>query len=163
MLWIIWARINNKTHYISSMCRILLLYFRLSTLPTVSRQTAATKTNILWQNQPYGVSLPKVSLLLWWDQKVNICWMCCFWSRAEWKSWVVLVCGCFVKGHTRPTCQDFAAKFNPGSSFVFQQGKEPKHTSMLCKSYSSLKQSDGVLPQMTWPLQSADLNLVGPE
>ena len=43
-----------------------------------------------------------------------------------------------------------------GLSFVFQQDNDPTHTSSL---YNGLKkESDGVLHQMTWPLQSPDLN-----
>ena len=44
-----------------------------------------------------------------------------------------------------------------GLSFVFQQEKDPKHTSRLCKGYLT-KESDGVLSQMTRPPQSPDLN-----
>jgi hypothetical protein len=33
-----------------------------------------------------------------------------------------------------------------------------QHTSRLCKSYLTKKESDGVLHQMTWPPQSPDLN-----
>ncbi|CDQ73639.1 unnamed protein product [Oncorhynchus mykiss] len=35
---------------------------------------------------------------------------------------------------------------------------DPTHTSRLCKGYLTKKESDGVLHQMTWPLQSPDLN-----
>ncbi|CAJ0965389.1 unnamed protein product [Ranitomeya imitator] len=35
---------------------------------------------------------------------------------------------------------------------------DTKHTSRLCKGYLTKKESDGVLHQMTWPLQSLDLN-----
>uniref|UniRef100_A0A0S7EPZ2 TCB1 n=1 Tax=Poeciliopsis prolifica TaxID=188132 RepID=A0A0S7EPZ2_9TELE len=45
-----------------------------------------------------------------------------------------------------------------GPSFNLQQENDPKHTSRLCKGYLSKKESDGVLRQMTWPLQSPDLN-----
>ena len=45
-----------------------------------------------------------------------------------------------------------------GQSFVFQQDNDPKHTSRLCKAYLTKKESNGVLHQMTWPPQSADLN-----
>ena len=45
-----------------------------------------------------------------------------------------------------------------GLAFVFQQDNDPKHTSRLCKGYFTMKESDGVLPQMTWPPQSPDLN-----
>ena len=41
--------------------------------------------------------------------------------------------------------------------FVFEQDNEPNHTSRLCTGYLT-KESDGVLHQMTWPPQSADLN-----
>ena len=41
-----------------------------------------------------------------------------------------------------------------GLSFVFQQDDDPTHTSRLCKGYLTKKESDGVLHQMTWPLQS---------
>ena len=34
-----------------------------------------------------------------------------------------------------------------------------QHTSRLCKGYLT-KESDGVLHQMTWPLQSPDLNQI---
>ena len=43
-----------------------------------------------------------------------------------------------------------------GPSFIFQQDNDPKHTSRLCKSYLTKKESDGVLRQMTWPPQSPD-------
>uniref|UniRef100_A0AAZ3SU27 Tc1-like transposase DDE domain-containing protein n=1 Tax=Oncorhynchus tshawytscha TaxID=74940 RepID=A0AAZ3SU27_ONCTS len=33
-----------------------------------------------------------------------------------------------------------------------------QHTSRLCKGYLTKKESGGVLHQMTWPLQSPDLN-----
>ena len=46
-----------------------------------------------------------------------------------------------------------------GLSFVFQQDKDPKHTSRLVKGYLTTK-DDGVLHQMTWPPQSPDLNPV---
>ena len=45
-----------------------------------------------------------------------------------------------------------------GSSFIFQQDNDPKHTSRQCKGYLTKKESDGVLRQMTWPPQSPDLN-----
>ena len=45
-----------------------------------------------------------------------------------------------------------------GLWFVFQQEKDPKHTSRLCKGYLTKKESDGVLHQMTWSPQSPDLN-----
>uniref|UniRef100_A0AAZ3RRD4 Tc1-like transposase DDE domain-containing protein n=1 Tax=Oncorhynchus tshawytscha TaxID=74940 RepID=A0AAZ3RRD4_ONCTS len=35
-----------------------------------------------------------------------------------------------------------------------------QHTSRLCKGYLTKKESDGVLPQMTWPPQSPHLNLI---
>jgi hypothetical protein len=35
-----------------------------------------------------------------------------------------------------------------------------QHTSRLCKSYFTKKESDGVLHQMTWPTQSPDLNQI---
>ena len=38
-----------------------------------------------------------------------------------------------------------------GPSFVFRQDNDPKHTSRLFKGYSTKKESDGVLHQMTWP------------
>ena len=47
-----------------------------------------------------------------------------------------------------------------GLSFVFQQDNAPKHTTMLCNGYLTMKESDGVLHQMTWPPQSHDLNPV---
>uniref|UniRef100_A0AAQ5WXS1 Transposase Tc1-like domain-containing protein n=1 Tax=Amphiprion ocellaris TaxID=80972 RepID=A0AAQ5WXS1_AMPOC len=34
----------------------------------------------------------------------------------------------------------------------------PKHTSRLFKGYLSMKESDGMLHQMTWPPQSSNLN-----
>ena len=46
-----------------------------------------------------------------------------------------------------------------GLSFVFQQDNDPKYTYRLCKSYLT-KESDGVLHQMSWLLQSPDLNSV---
>ena len=33
-----------------------------------------------------------------------------------------------------------------------------QHTSRLCKGYFTKKERDGVLHQITWPLQSPDLN-----
>ena len=45
-----------------------------------------------------------------------------------------------------------------GQSFVFQQDNDPKHTSGLCKSYLTKKESDGVLHQLISPPQSPDLN-----
>ena len=45
-----------------------------------------------------------------------------------------------------------------GLSFVFQQDKDPKHTSRPCKGYLTKKECDGVLLHMTWPPQSPDLN-----
>ncbi len=47
-----------------------------------------------------------------------------------------------------------------GTSSVFQQGSDPKHTSRLCKGYVTKKESDGVPCQMTWPPQSPNLNPV---
>ena len=38
-------------------------------------------------------------------------------------------------------------------SFVFQQDNDPKHTSRMCKSYLTKKESEGVLHQMSWPPQ----------
>src|SRR4029434_8261515 len=43
-------------------------------------------------------------------------------------------------------------------SVGLQQDNDPKHTSRLCKGYLNLKESDGVLCQMTWPPRSPDLN-----
>ena len=45
-----------------------------------------------------------------------------------------------------------------GLSFVCQQDNDPKHTFRLCKGYLTKKESDGVLHQMTWPLQLPDLH-----
>ena len=45
-----------------------------------------------------------------------------------------------------------------GLSFAFQQDNKTQHTSRLCKGYLTMKESDGVLHQMTWPPQSPDLN-----
>uniref|UniRef100_A0AAZ3NPM9 Uncharacterized protein n=1 Tax=Oncorhynchus tshawytscha TaxID=74940 RepID=A0AAZ3NPM9_ONCTS len=39
-----------------------------------------------------------------------------------------------------------------------QNGTMTQHTSRLCKGYLTKKESGGVLHQMTWPLQSPDLN-----
>ena len=45
-----------------------------------------------------------------------------------------------------------------GLSFVFLQDNDPKHTPSLRKGYLTKKARDGVQHQMTWPLQSPDLN-----
>ncbi|CAJ0951890.1 unnamed protein product [Ranitomeya imitator] len=44
------------------------------------------------------------------------------------------------------------------STCLVPTDNDPKHTSRLCKGYLTKKESDGVLHQMTWPLQSPDLN-----
>ncbi|CAJ0954529.1 unnamed protein product [Ranitomeya imitator] len=41
---------------------------------------------------------------------------------------------------------------------IRDQDNDPKHTSRLCKSYLTKKESDGVLRQMTWPPQSPEQN-----
>ena len=40
----------------------------------------------------------------------------------------------------------------------FRQDSDPKHTSRLCKGYSTKRESDGVLGHMTWRPQSPDPN-----
>ena len=47
-----------------------------------------------------------------------------------------------------------------GSSFIFKQDNDPKHTSRLCKDYLTRKESDGMMCQMTWPPQSPDQNQI---
>jgi len=44
--------------------------------------------------------------------------------------------------------------------FVFQQDKDPKHTSKLCQKYLEQKIQAGELEVMVWPAQSSDLNLI---
>lgn len=45
-----------------------------------------------------------------------------------------------------------------GPSFVFQHDTDPEYTSVLCYGNLTKKKSEGVRHQMTWPLQSPDLN-----
>lgn len=45
-----------------------------------------------------------------------------------------------------------------GYSFAFQQDKDPKHTSLLCRNYWESKENEGVLQFMEWPPQSPDIN-----
>uniref|UniRef100_A0AAZ3Q0T9 Tc1-like transposase DDE domain-containing protein n=1 Tax=Oncorhynchus tshawytscha TaxID=74940 RepID=A0AAZ3Q0T9_ONCTS len=51
-----------------------------------------------------------------------------------------------------------AARYN-GISITFQLTMT-QHTSRLYKGYSTKKESDGVLHQMTWPPQSPGLNQI---
>jgi hypothetical protein len=46
-----------------------------------------------------------------------------------------------------------------GTIICFQQGNDPTHLQAL-KGYLTMKESDGVLHQMTWPPQSPDLNQI---
>lgn len=45
-----------------------------------------------------------------------------------------------------------------GSSFIFQQDNDPKHTSKLCKEYLASLEKKKTLKVMKWPPQSPDLN-----
>ena len=42
--------------------------------------------------------------------------------------------------------------------FVLVQNNDPKHTSKLCQRYIKRKGEQHVLPLISWPVQSADLN-----
>uniref|UniRef100_A0AAX7SD51 Tc1-like transposase DDE domain-containing protein n=1 Tax=Astatotilapia calliptera TaxID=8154 RepID=A0AAX7SD51_ASTCA len=56
---------------------------------------------------------------------------------------------------TTASCSDM-----PSHHVFSNRDNDPKHTSRLCQSYLTNKESDGVLHQMAWPPQSPDLNPV---
>ena len=47
-----------------------------------------------------------------------------------------------------------------GQELVHMQDNDPKHTNKLCQRYIKSKDEQHTLQQMSWPAQSADLNLI---
>jgi hypothetical protein len=45
-----------------------------------------------------------------------------------------------------------------GRGFTLQQDNDPKHTSILCRTYLQRKEAEGTLKILDWPSQSPDIN-----
>ena len=80
------------------------------------------------------------------------CWWHCWGFIQNWRH----IEPAWLPQHPAATCQHIWFAFS--GSFVFQQDEDPKHNSRLREGYLIMKESDGVLRQMTWPRKSPNLN-----